>query len=210
MIHRTFSRTILIFIATLFIAVNAHAQLDKVRISTNVGDIVVELFNDKAPESAKNFRQYVSDGFYDGTIFHRVIDGFMIQGGGYTEDFRKKDTKDPIPNEANNGLKNNKYTLAMARTSAPHSATSQFFINTADNEFLNHTSMDVRGWGYTVFGRVLEGQDIIDQIGQTKTGSGGPFARDVPADTITIKQASFVEPEAEEPPVSAEVSANQD
>ncbi|HBR97031.1 MAG TPA: hypothetical protein DD979_06600 [Gammaproteobacteria bacterium] len=185
-----------------------HAQSDRVVIGTNVGDIVIELFEDRAPESVNNFRQYVKDGFYTGTIFHRVIDGFMIQGGGYTADFRKKSTRTAIPNEANNGIKNQKYTVAMARTSDPHSATSQFFINTTDNDFLNHTGMNMRGWGYAVFARVVEGHDIVDQIGQTRTSSGGPFARDVPVDTITINRAELVEPASEKPPV-AEARAGQ-
>ena len=190
--NRFFAPALLILIFTIFATSNTYAESDKIRLSTNVGDIVVELFSDRAPESAKNFRQYVADGFYDGTIFHRVIDGFMIQGGGYTAEFNKKETRDPIPNEANNGVKNDKYTLAMARTSAPHSATAQFFINTVNNDFLNHSGMTMRGWGYTVFGRVLEGHDVVDRIGQSKTGSGGPFARDVPVDTITIEQAAFI------------------
>ena len=174
----------------------AFAEGDKVRISTTEGDIIVELNSERAPESVANFLTYVQDGFYNGTIFHRVIDGFMIQGGGYTESFAKKDTRAPIPNEANNGLKNRKYTIAMARTNAPHSATSQFFINTVDNEFLNHSSMDLQGWGYTVFGRVVDGFDVIDAISGTRTGPGGPFPRDVPAETVRIESASVVMPEA--------------
>ncbi len=198
MLNRIFALKLLIFLTGILTACLSWAESEKVRISTNLGDIVIELFPDQAPASVDNFKQYVRDGFYNGTIFHRVIDGFMIQGGGYTADFRKKDTQKPIQNEANNGLKNNKYTIAMARTSAPHSATSQFFINTVDNDFLNHTSMDMRGWGYTVFGRVVKGQEVVDAIGQTETGSGGPFARDVPVDTVSIDITSFVVPEQQE------------
>ena len=197
MLIRNFTRKLLTLIICLVPFSAAWAVSDKVKISTTLGDIVAELHTSEAPASVANFKQYVDSGFYDGTIFHRVIDGFMIQGGGYTADYKKKDTAKPIQNEANNGLKNNKYTLAMARTSAPHSATSQFFINSADNDFLNHTSMDMRGWGYTVFARVTEGQDIVDQIGQTRTGSGGPFPKDVPADTIMINSITYVTADAE-------------
>lgn len=189
---QNFTRNLLIALGCLLLASNAWASSNKVKISTSVGDIVIELFSEEAPESVANFRQYVRDGFYNGTIFHRVIDGFMIQGGGYTSEYKRKDTRKPIQNEANNGLKNTKYTVALARTSAPHSATSQFFINTVDNPSLNHTSMDMRGWGYAVFARVVDGHDIVDEIGQTRTGPGGPFARDVPADTISIETVSFL------------------
>ncbi|MDO6461169.1 peptidylprolyl isomerase [Granulosicoccaceae sp. 1_MG-2023] len=184
-----------ILAAILLLALPALALAagsEQVRISTSKGDIIVELDSERAPESVANFLAYVDDGFYNGTIFHRVIDGFMIQGGGYTDSFAKKETRAPIPNEANNGLKNRKYTIAMARTNAPHSATSQFFINTVDNDFLNHTSMDLQGWGYTVFGRVIEGFDVVDAISQSRTGPGGPFPRDVPAETVRIESATRV------------------
>lgn len=159
----------------------------RVRMTTSAGEIVVELYPDKAPASVKNFLQYVEDKHYAGTIFHRVIDGFMIQGGGFTGDFTKKDTREPIQNEADNGLKNLKYTLAMARTRDPHSATAQFFINTTDNDFLNFKGKNTAGWGYTVFGAVVEGKDIVDGMGKTPTGRGGPFPKDVPATAIVIE-----------------------
>ena len=137
-------------------------------------------------------RQYVNDGAYDGTIFHRVIKDFMNQGGGFTADFKKVDTRDPIQNEADNGLKNKKYTVAMARTGQPHSATNQFFINTADNDFLDHTGKSMRGWGYTVFGKVIEGQNIAGAISRVPTGPGGPFQKDVPSKTITINKMTEI------------------
>lgn len=196
MLIRNFTHKLLTLIVCLLLFGTVWADSDKVKISTTLGDIVVELNTTEAPASVANFKQYIDSGFYDGTIFHRVIDGFMVQGGGYTADYKKKDTAKPIQNEANNGLKNNKYTLAMARTSAPHSATSQFFINTVDNEFLNHTAMDMRGWGYTVFARVIEGHDVVDHIGETRTGSGGPFPKDVPADTIMINSVSYIATDA--------------
>lgn len=161
----------------------------RVKLTTNMGDLVIELYPQKAPMSAENFVTYVNEGFYANTIFHRVIDGFMIQGGGFTLSLDKKDTRDPIQNEADNQLPNVKYSVAMARTQAPHSATAQFFINTADNEFLNHRSKNVSGWGYTVFGHVVEGQDITDQISKVPTGSAGRFNKDVPVDPIVIESA---------------------
>ncbi len=192
MLIRIFSCFFLILLFTLSSFSTLSAEPEKAKISTTQGDIIIELFSDKAPASVENFLNYVEDDFFKGTIFHRVIDGFMIQGGGYTTEYIKKDTRKSIKNEANNGLKNNKYTLAMARTSAPHSATSQFFINTTDNDFLNHTAMDMRGWGYAVFARVIEGHDVVDAIGQTKTGSGGPFAKDVPTETVIINSISTI------------------
>lgn len=198
MLIRNFTHKLLTLIVCLHPFGLIWADSDKVKISTTLGDIVVELHTTEAPTSAANFKQYIDSGFYDGTIFHRVIDGFMVQGGGYTADYKKKNTEKPIQNEANNGLKNNKYTLAMARTSAPHSATSQFFINTVDNDFLNHTSMDMRGWGYTVFARVIEGHNVVDQIGEIRTTSGGPFPKDVPADTIIINSISYVDEDSNE------------
>jgi cyclophilin family peptidyl-prolyl cis-trans isomerase len=161
-------------------------------IKTSVGDIKVELFEKEAPISAANFDSYVKDGFYDGTIFHRVIDGFMIQGGGMTPDMREKaNKKPPIKNEGGNGLQNKKYTLAMARTSVPDSATSQFFINTTDNGFLDRAqSRD--GVGYAVFGQVIEGQDVVDKIGKVRTGSKGGH-QDVPVEPIVIEKVTKVE-----------------
>jgi len=135
-----------------------------VTFKTNFGDITLELFEDKAPKTVENFLSYVKDGFYDNTIFHRVIEGFMIQGGGFTVDMDQKDTKDTIENEANNGVANEKGTIAMARTNDPHSATAQFFINVNNNDFLNHTSESVNGWGYCAFGKVTEGMDVVQAI----------------------------------------------
>ena len=140
---------------------------------TGYGVITLELDAEKAPKSTANFLEYVAQGHYDGTIFHRVIDGFMIQGGGFTEDMTQKPTLEPVNNEANNGLRNDKYTIAMARTADPHSASAQFFINVNDNDFLNHTAPSRQGWGYAVFGRVVEGTEVVDAIGQVKTGSKG-------------------------------------
>jgi peptidyl-prolyl cis-trans isomerase B (cyclophilin B) len=161
----------------------------RVRLTTNLGDIVIELNQEKAPKSAANFLTYAKEGFYDGTIFHRVIDGFMIQGGGFTQDYAKKTTHAPIDNEAENGLKNVRGAVAMARTNAPHSASSQFFINVVDNGFLDFTSPTPRGWGYAVFGKVVEGMDVVDKIRRTPTGSGGPFPQDVPQTAIVINKA---------------------
>lgn len=160
-------------------------------LKTSEGDIKVELFEEKAPVSSQNFIDYAKSGFYDGTVFHRVIEGFMIQGGGFTEDMERKSTKGPIKNEAGNGLKNQPYTLAMARTSDPNSATSQFFINTAENGFLNRAeSQD--GVGYAVFGQVVEGMDVVDKIGKVKTGTTAGM-RDVPVQPITINSVEIVD-----------------
>lgn len=156
-----------------------------VLIKTNMGDIKVELFADKAPISTKNFLQYVDEGFYNNTIFHRVIDGFMIQGGGFTSDMTQKTTHGPIKNEADNGLKNKKGTLAMARTSVVDSATSQFFINVADNNFLDFRGKTPSEYGYSVFGQVVDGMDVVDQIKKVSTGNKGPHAN-VPTKTVEI------------------------
>ncbi len=155
---------------------------------TNMGEICIEVDTKKAPKTAKNFIDYVESGFYEGTIFHRVIKNFMIQGGGFTEDMSEKPTKHEIKNEAKNGLKNNKYTLAMARTMMPHSASSQFFINTSDNSFLDYPSQD--GWGYCVFGEVVKGHNVIDKINEVPTTHHGMHA-DVPEDVVVIKKASI-------------------
>ncbi|MFD1243911.1 peptidylprolyl isomerase [Paralysiella testudinis] len=162
-----------------------------IKLHTNFGIIGIELDHEKAPKTAANFEQYVRDGFYDGTIFHRVIDGFMIQGGGFDADMKQKDTRDTIENEANNGLKNNQYTVAMARTMQPHSASAQFFINVKDNDFLNHTKPDLHGWGYAVFGKVVEGTDVVDEIKKVKTGNKAGH-QDVPVDTVVINKAEVV------------------
>ena len=153
-----------------------------------MGVITIELDAEKAPKSTANFLAYVNKGHYDRTIFHRVIDGFMIQGGGFEPGMTQKPTDAPIDNEANNGLKNDKYTLAMARTQAPHSATAQFFINVADNAFLNHTAPSLQGWGYAVFGKVVKGTEIVDQIRGVKTGRNG-FHDDVPKEDVVIEKA---------------------
>ena len=162
-----------------------------IRFTTNKGVIDIELDHEHAPESSANFEQYVRDGFYDGTIFHRVIKGFMIQGGGFERGMKEKATRAPIENEAANGLKNNKYTIAMARTSAPHSASSQFFINVVDNDFLNHTAPNPQGWGYAVFGKVTAGQNVVDEIARVPTSTHG-FYGDVPVDDIVIEKAEIL------------------
>ena len=163
----------------------------QVDLETSAGTIRVELDDEKAPETVKNFLTNVENGHYDGTVFHRVIPGFMVQGGGFEPGMSQKPTGSTIKNEASNGLKNDKYTLAMARTSAPHSATAQFFINAADNEFLNFKSETPQGWGYAVFGRVVSGQDVVDAIEKVRTGNRGGHA-DVPLDDVTITRATVV------------------
>lgn len=154
----------------------------------NYGVITIELDAEKAPKSAENFLAYVKKGHYDNTIFHRVIPGFMVQGGGFEPGMQQKGTDAPINNEANNGLKNDKYTLAMARTNDPHSATAQFFINVVDNAFLNHTAPSAQGWGYAVFGKVVGGTDIVDKLKAVKTGRKG-FHDDVPVEDLVIEKA---------------------
>ncbi len=188
--------TLLVFAAIAMGAINAGAEnsADKqkgypvVVLETSKGNIEIELYPDKAPLTVQNFLWYVDNKFYDGLIFHRVIDGFMIQGGGFTPDMTQKAGKPPIDNEAGNGLVNDKYTIAMARTNAVHSATSQFFINTADNAFLNHRDNTQAGFGYCVFGKVVEGKEVVDTIGKTKTGNKAGF-NDVPVETVTITKA---------------------
>ncbi|MEJ2045294.1 MAG: peptidylprolyl isomerase [Reinekea sp.] len=160
-------------------------------ITTNMGDITIKLDFDKAPVTAENFKQYVEEGFYNGLIFHRVINGFMIQGGGFEPGMVQKDTRAPIKNEANNGLKNEKYTLAMARTMDPHSATAQFFINVADNSFLDFRSETADGWGYAVFGEVVEGTDVVERIKAVPTTFRGGH-QDVPTDDVIIEKAVIV------------------
>ena len=162
-----------------------------IKLHTNFGTIGIELDHEKAPLTAANFEQYVKDGFYDGVIFHRVIKGFMIQGGGMDENMNEKATREPIQNEAQNGLKNDKYTVAMARTQAPHSASAQFFINTKNNDFLNHTDPSMHGWGYAVFGKVVEGQDVVDAIEGVKTKRHG-YHDEVPQDAVVITKAEIV------------------
>jgi cyclophilin family peptidyl-prolyl cis-trans isomerase len=182
-------KKLLISIAALALTFNiqlAQAANPKVKLETSKGTMIIELYPDKAPKTVENFLAYVNAGAYDGTIFHRVIKDFMNQGGGFTPDFKKVDTREPIQNEADNGLKNLKYTVAMARTGEPHSATNQFFINTADNAFLDHKSKSMRGWGYTVFGKIIEGENIAGAISRVPTGPGGPFSKDVPRTQVTI------------------------
>ena len=162
-----------------------------IKLHTNFGVISIELDHEKAPITAANFEQYVKDGFYDGVIFHRVIKGFMIQGGGMDADMKEKQTRATIENEAANGLKNDKYSIAMARTSAPHSASAQFFINTTNNDFLNFKAPNPQGFGYAVFGKVVEGFDVVDQIEGMKTGNKG-FHQDVPKDAVVITKAEIV------------------
>lgn len=185
-----------VFIAlTLFLAgtpAQAERRNPMVKLTTSMGDITIELFADKAPESVANFLAYAKDGFYGGTVFHRVIPGFMIQGGGMNKDLHPKATKDAVRNEADNGLKNEKYTLAMARTTDPHSATAQFFINVADNEFLNFAAKTPQGWGYAVFGKVVKGQDVVDKIAAVPTGRKS-FYEDVPQTPVLIEKAEVLE-----------------
>lgn len=162
-----------------------------IRFTTDLGSFDLELDAKAAPKTVANFERYVKEGFYNGTLFHRVIDGFMIQGGGFEAGMQHKEGHAPIENEAMNGLKNDKYTIAMARTSDPHSATSQFFINVSDNDFLNHTVPSGQGWGYAVFGRVVKGFDVIDRIAKVKTGSSRGF-QDVPKEDVVIEKAEII------------------
>ncbi len=181
---------VLLLSGDLLMAANDDAP--KIRMETSSGTLVIELDAKNAPETTKNFLIYVDDGFYDGTIFHRVIKGFMIQGGGYDRDFKQRPTLPPIQNEADNGLKNERGTIAMARTGDPHSATAQFFINSVDNDFLDHREKSPQGWGYAVFGKVIEGLEVIDAISGVATGSHGPHS-DVPQSQILILKAERVE-----------------
>jgi cyclophilin family peptidyl-prolyl cis-trans isomerase len=190
---------------TLFLAVSALATFavsasfaqgasPRVLLSTNAGDIVVELDPAAAPKTVENFLAYVRDRHYDGTVFHRVIDGFMIQGGGFDGGFRRLDTRDPIENEADRALSNQRGTISMARTGDPHSATDQFFINSVDNTSLDHTGKNARGWGYTAFGRVVEGLAVVLRISRVATGRKGPFSQDVPLEDVVLEKATIVGP----------------
>ena len=167
--------------------IELHVTINVAETATQ-GVITIELDAEKAPKSSANFLSYVNSGFYDGTVFHRVIKNFMVQGGGMTADMKQKETQAPIENEAKNSLKNDKYTVAMARTSDPHSATAQFFINTVDNAFLNHSSPTAQGWGYAVFGKVVKGQDVVDAIKAVRTTRKG-YHDDVPFDAVVIDKA---------------------
>lgn len=177
----------------LLLSTGAFAANPQVEIKTNLGVIVVELFADKAPKSVDNFLQYVKSGFFKDTIFHRVIPGFMAQGGGFTRGFEQKPTRDPIEIESANGVKNDRGTVAMARTGNPNSATAQFFINVVDNEFLNYTAPTPRGYGYAVFGKVVKGMDTVDKMMAVPTGRGGPFPTDVPKKEIVIEEVNLLE-----------------
>jgi peptidyl-prolyl cis-trans isomerase B (cyclophilin B) len=177
------------WISIMIVLVLAFAAIagdnPKIEMDTTKGKIVIELYAHQAPKTVKNFLAYLDAGFYDKTIFHRVIPGFMIQGGGFTADMQRKDTRPPIDNEADNGLRNERGTIAMARTSDPHSATAQFFINTVNNDFLNYRNKSSQGWGYAVFGRVAEGMAVVDAVSGVKTATRGAF-RNVPTDPIVI------------------------
>ena len=168
--------------------VTSMSTSPRVKMTTSLGDIVITLDAAKAPKTVANFLAYVNDGFYNGTVFHRVIPGFMVQGGGFEPGMTQKPTDATIENEANNGLKNDEYTVAMARTSAPHSASSQFFINVAKNDFLNHTAPSMQGWGYAVFGKVVKGTEVVDQIKGVQTGNRGGHG-DVPKEDVVIEKA---------------------
>jgi cyclophilin family peptidyl-prolyl cis-trans isomerase len=181
-------RTLISILIVLTVAFAAIAgDNPTVEMDTTKGKIILELDADKAPKTVKNFLAYVDAGFYDGTVFHRVIPNFMIQGGGFTADMKRKQAGAPIDNEADNGLRNERGTIAMARTSNPHSATAQFFINSKNNDFLNHKGKSPQGWGYAVFGRVAEGLAVVDAISAVKTGTRGPF-RDVPSEPVVIRK----------------------
>ncbi|SUX54235.1 peptidylprolyl isomerase [Chromobacterium vaccinii] len=162
-----------------------------IKLTTNFGEITLELDQEKAPKTAANFEEYVKSGHYDGTIFHRVINGFMIQGGGFDADMNQKPTRDPIQNEANNGLSNKTYTVAMARTMDPHSASAQFFINVSDNDFLDFKSESSQGWGYAVFGQVVAGQEVVDRIKTVRTGRSG-MHQDVPVEPVVLQKAEVI------------------
>ena len=181
-----------VFSAILMTTSNVQADTATVKMETSKGTIVLELDAANAPLTVENFLTYAREGFYDGTIFHRVIPNFMIQGGGFTSEMVQKPTHDPIRNEANNGLGNDTGTIAMARTNDPHSATAQFFINVRDNQFLNFSGENTQGWGYAVFGKVTEGMEVVNAIRDVATTTRGPF-QDVPVETVTIEKVSIVE-----------------
>ncbi len=180
-------------VCALLLSTGAFAANPQVEIKTNFGAVTVELYPEKAPKTVENFLQYVKSGFYKDAIFHRVIPGFMIQGGGFSKAMEQKPTRDPVGIESNNGLKNDTGTIAMARTQNPNSATAQFFINLTDNAFLNFSAPTVRGYGYTVFGKVVKGMDVVENIAKLPTGAGGPFPQDVPQQQVVIEDAKLVE-----------------
>jgi peptidyl-prolyl cis-trans isomerase A (cyclophilin A)/peptidyl-prolyl cis-trans isomerase B (cyclophilin B) len=188
-----------VFVVFLFITIMGSimgnvdaAEKPKVYFKTNIGDFTIELEPELAPKTVANFIQYVEEGHYDGLIFHRVIKAFMIQGGGFDASYSKKPTRPPIENEADKGLSNERGTIAMARTGDPHSATNQFFINVKFNGFLNYVSKSQQGWGYTAFGRVIDGMNIVGRISRMETGKGGPFPSDVPTEQVIIEEAKLV------------------
>ena len=192
-------RYILITLTSLFLLFSSANAADdvtskRVKLETSEGNIIVELDITRAPLTVLNFLKYVNSGHYDGTIFHRVIKDFMIQGGGFTPDMNRKEGHATVKNEADNGLSNLRGTIAMARTNDPHSASTQFFINVVDNTFLDHKSKTPRGWGYTVFGQVIKGMNVVDKIRNIRTGPNGPFRSDVPLKMVIIHKASVVEP----------------
>ena len=191
-IFRSLALIVVFFVLTSGCNAMNATKNPTVKIETSKGDLVLELYADKAPKTVENFLAYVKDGFFEGTIFHRIIPNFMIQGGGFTEDMQEKPNKDPIENEADNGLKNEVGTLAMARTSDPHSATSQFFINVKDNDFLNFSGQTQQGWGYCVFGKITEGMDVVQAMEKVATGNSG-MHQDVPKEAIKIIKVSIQE-----------------
>jgi len=180
-------------ICAALLGTGAYAANPQVEIKTNLGAITVELRPDKAPKAVENFLQYAKSGFYKNTVFHRVIPGFMVQGGGFSKTMEQKPTREPVGIESNNGLKNTIGSIAMARTQNPNSATAQFFINVADNVFLNYTEPTVRGYGYTVFGTVVKGMDVVEKIASSPTGPGGPFPKDVPQQQVVIEDIVLLE-----------------
>ncbi|MGD8264519.1 MAG: peptidylprolyl isomerase [Desulfobacterales bacterium] len=185
----TFANALIVIGAMVFTgAEDVAAENPKVLLDTSKGEVVIELYPDKAPDTVKNFLNYVDTKFFDGTIFHRVIPNFMIQGGGFTDDMKQKPTQAPIKNEADTGVKNDRGTIAMARTGDPHSATGQFFINTVDNDFLNHKNKTPQGWGYAAFGKVIKGMETVDAISAVKTSNRGSY-QDVPVEAVVIKSA---------------------
>jgi cyclophilin family peptidyl-prolyl cis-trans isomerase len=175
----------------LYAAVGGAAENPRVQLNTSLGAITLELYPEKAPRSVANFLQYVKDGHYNGVLFHRIIDGFMIQTGGFDTDFQQKPTRPPIQNEADNGLTNDRYTVAMARTPGAHTASAQFFINAADNSFLNFRGRTDRDYGYAVFGKVVSGMDVVDRIAKLKTGRKGPYS-DVPLEPVVLESAALL------------------
>lgn len=187
-----YKRIFAVMLLTFGVLSFANAEVTRVLLTTNLGKITLEVDSDNAPQTVNNFLRYVKEGFYTGTVFHRVIRGFMIQGGGFGSDYSRKPTHDPIKNEADNGLQNKRGTIAMARTSNPHSATAQFFINHVDNPYLDFKSKDPRGWGYTVFGRVVEGMDVVDKIAEQPTGARAGGMQNVPKDPVIIEEAKIV------------------